>query len=42
MKIVMRVVSTKVVAAVFRAIRRVAFTPEVSLAVKAEHLDFFL
>ena len=42
MKIVMMMVSTKVVAAVFRAIRRVAFTPEVSLEVKAEQRDFFL
>ena len=42
MKIVMMMVITKVVAAVLRAIRRVAFTPEVSRAMKAEHRDFFL
>ena len=42
MKIVMMIVSTRVVAAALRAIRSVAFTPEASLVVKAEHLDFFL
>ena len=42
MKIVMMMVITKVVATVLRAILKVAFTPEVSRAVKAEHRDFFL
>ena len=39
---VMMTVITKVVATVLRAILKVAFTPEVSRAVKAEHRDFFL
>ena len=42
MKTVMMTVITKVVATVLRAILRVAFTLEVSRAVKAEHRDFFL
>ena len=42
MKTVMMTVITKVVATVLRAILKVAFTPEVSRVVKAEHRDFFL
>ena len=41
-KMVIMTVSTKVVAMAFRALLRVALTPEVSLEVKARSCDVFL